>query len=248
MYPSEREGVTHQMHVFLSNIYKKWIDFMLLLFLNLELKNKNKEKREKSHWKCFVILNRFICKMQKQMWNDIINKWTWRKCRKKARIHGFQKDLTVELSEMRILAQKSGWRGLEREHESWHIPRSAPLWTSCDPPASHPSPREASRSPQTITSPSLISALSAPAHMTSSIHLTADIWQELLCSCEPKKSCCNVSASPSATCVLCEHYASKQLQTVAGERNGALLENRHAPLGKFLLMRSGLGITEKMWY
>lgn len=60
----------------------------------------------------------------------------------------------------RILEQKSGWRGLEREPESWHIPRSAPLWTSCDPPASHPSPREASLSPQTITSPSLISALS----------------------------------------------------------------------------------------
>ncbi len=40
-----------------------------------------------------AISNRFICKMQKQMWNYIINKWTWRKCRKKARIHGFQKDL-----------------------------------------------------------------------------------------------------------------------------------------------------------
>lgn len=167
----------------------------------------------------------------------------------------------------RILAQKSGWRGLEREPESWHIPRSAPLWTSCDPPASHPSPREASLSPQTITSPShppvstfshphlILCSFSTPSHPHKLLHLftwllISDMsgW-ELLCSCEPKKSCCNISASPSATCVLCEHYASKQLQTVTAERNGALLdkqgEKRPAPLGKFLLMRSGLGITKK---
>lgn len=158
----------------------------------------------------------------------------------------------------RILAQNSGWRGLEREPESWHIPRSAPLWTSCDTPASHPSPREASLSPQTITSPShppvstfshphlILCSFSMPSHPHKLLHLftwllISDMsgW-ELLCSCKPKKSCCNISASPSATW---------QLQTVAAERNGALLdkqgEKRHAPFGKFLLMRSGHGITKK---
>ncbi len=146
----------------------------------------------------------------------------------------------VELSEMRILAQKSGWRGLDPDTSldllpcGLHVIR-LPLTLPPGKHHSHPRPSHHL----------LSSLLFLHPHNTSSIHLTADIWQELLCSCEPKKSCCNISASPSATCVLCEHYASKQLQTVAGERNGALLGNRHAPLGKFLLMRSGLGITKK---
>lgn len=65
----------------------------------------------------------------------------------------------VELSEM---MEDSGteilMKALEREPESWHISRSGPLWTPCDPPF----PREASVSPG--PSHHLHTRLSPPSH------------------------------------------------------------------------------------
>lgn len=92
----------------------------------------------------------------------------------------------VELSEM---MEDSGteilMKALEREPESWHISRSGPLWTPCDPPF----PREASVSPghhitfipaclHLLILLSFSQSTLTPPQIASSIHQTADIWHE----------------------------------------------------------------------